>query len=79
MNQSHGSLSHDYEVSTPALDELVSALQSDGDVHGAKLTGAGFGGACVALVRAGETAAVAARLMASGSRRRSGVSVLLAE
>jgi galactokinase len=51
MNASHRSLSEDYEVSTPALDRLVGLLQSDRDVHGAKLTGAGFGGAAVALCR----------------------------
>jgi galactokinase len=59
MNDSHTSLRDDYEVSVPALDLLVSLLQSEGSVHGAKLTGAGFGGACVALCRQGTTQAVA--------------------
>lgn len=53
MNDSHASLRDDYEVSIPALDTLVGALQAQPDVLGARLTGAGFGGACVALARAG--------------------------
>lgn len=49
MNESHLSLKNDYEVSIPALDFMVSLLQQNNDVFGAKLTGASFGGACVAL------------------------------
>ena len=49
MNASHLSLMQDYEVSIPELDLLVSLLQQNDEVFGAKLTGAGFGGACVAL------------------------------
>ena len=52
MNASHASLRDDYEVSTPELDVLVGLLQAHPGVHGARLTGAGFGGACVALCRA---------------------------
>jgi galactokinase len=58
MNDSHASLRDDYEVSVPPLDALVELLQQHPDVHGARLTGAGFGGACVALCRAGEAARV---------------------
>jgi galactokinase len=50
MNQSHASLRDDFEVSIPALDRLVSILQAHPGVYGARLTGAGFGGACVALL-----------------------------
>ena len=53
MNASHASLRDDYEVSTAGLDLLVSLLQQQPGVFGARLTGAGFGGACVALCRAG--------------------------
>jgi galactokinase len=53
MNASHASLRDDYEVSTAELDRLVALLQSHPRVFGARLTGAGFGGACVALCRAG--------------------------
>jgi galactokinase len=60
MNASHASLRDDYEVSVPALDRLVVLLQAQPGVHGARLTGAGFGGACVALCAAAEAADVAA-------------------
>jgi galactokinase len=53
MTDSHRSLRDDYEVSIPALDDLVDALVAEPGVYGAKLTGAGFGGACVALCREG--------------------------
>jgi galactokinase len=53
MNASHASLSQDYEVSIPQLDLLVDLLQAHEDVYGARLTGAGFGGACVALCKTG--------------------------
>jgi galactokinase len=68
MNDSHASLRDDYEVSVPALDRLVALLQADPDVHGARLTGAGFGGACVALCREGAEASVARRVLAAYSK-----------
>src|SRR3989442_4780609 len=48
MDASHQSCAEDYGVSTPALDRLV-ALARAGGALGARLTGAGFGGAIVAL------------------------------
>jgi galactokinase len=59
MNASHASLRDDYEVSIPELDKLVAALQAAPGVLGARLTGAGFGGACVALCRAGQARSAA--------------------
>lgn len=59
INASHLSLRDDYEVSVPALDQLVEILQNTPDVFGARLTGAGFGGACVALVKTGKGKAIA--------------------
>jgi galactokinase len=59
MNASHRSLRDDYEVSIPALDELVALLQDQSDVYGARLTGAGFGGACVALCKTGTARRIA--------------------
>jgi galactokinase len=64
MNASHASLRDDYEVSTPELDLLVRWLQAEDAVFGARLTGAGFGGACVALCRADAIADVAAGVLA---------------
>ena len=50
MYASHQSLRDDYEVSTPELDAFVeTAIQSS--ALGARLTGAGFGGCALALIR----------------------------
>jgi galactokinase len=49
---SHASLRDDFEVSTPALDELVEATLAAGAVA-ARMTGGGFGGSIVALVERG--------------------------
>jgi galactokinase len=64
MNASHASLRDDFEVSIPALDALVQAMQRQRGVHGARLTGAGFGGACVALVDSTELATARAGTLA---------------
>jgi galactokinase len=64
MNASHASLRHDYEVSVLALDRLVALLQQAPGVHGARLTGAGFGGACVALVKTEAVDTVGAQVLA---------------
>ena len=53
MNQSHASLRDDYEVSIVELDILCELMRETPGVLGARLTGAGFGGACVALCDAG--------------------------
>ncbi|CAM3562143.1 galactokinase [Deinococcus frigens] len=58
MNATHASLRDDYAVSHPLVDDLVALLQAHPDVLGARITGAGFGGAVVALVRDGTAAAV---------------------
>ena len=56
MSASHASLRDDFEVSTPALDELVERLDATPGVYGARLTGAGFGGCVVALAAPGSPA-----------------------
>lgn len=52
MNASHASLRDLYEVSSPELDTMAELLRSQPGCYGARLTGAGFGGCCVALVEA---------------------------
>jgi len=53
MVESHLSLQHDYEVSCAELDFLVdTAIGIDG-VLGARMTGGGFGGCTVNLLRRG--------------------------
>ena len=56
MIESHVSLRDDFEVSTPKLDALVARLTATPGVHGARLTGAGFGGCVVALTERGALA-----------------------
>jgi galactokinase len=52
MTQSHNSLRDDYEVSCRELDQLVSlALQEEDGVLGARMTGGGFGGCTVTLLK----------------------------
>ncbi len=51
MNESHASLRDDYEVSCAELDVLVQAAQSVSGVYGARMTGGGFGGCTVNLMR----------------------------
>ena len=52
MNASHESLRDDYEVSSRELDVLVELAWKQPGVLGARMTGAGFGGCTVNLVRA---------------------------
>lgn len=51
MNESHISLRDDYEVTGIELDTLVSLAWNIDGVIGARMTGAGFGGCTVNLVR----------------------------
>ena len=64
MNASHASLQGDYQVSHPQVDVLVALLQAHPQVYGARMTGAGFGGAVVALVQEGQAAHIAAGVLA---------------
>jgi galactokinase len=54
MNQSHHSLSHDMEVSTPEVDRLAAIAQATAGVYGARMMGGGFGGSVIALVDAAQ-------------------------
>ena len=69
MNASHQSLRDDFEVSLPELDLLVGLLQRKQEVFGARLTGAGFGGACVALVQEGTAQLVAGEVLHNYRRK----------
>ncbi|HEX7086327.1 MAG TPA: galactokinase [Vicinamibacterales bacterium] len=71
FDESHASQRDDYEVSVPEIDLLVALASEEPAVYGARLTGGGFGGSIVALVRDGEAAAVGARI-ASGYDIRTG-------
>ncbi|QKS73162.1 galactokinase [Paenalkalicoccus suaedae] len=51
MNASHISLRDDYEVTGQHLDALVQAAWDQPEVIGSRMTGAGFGGCTVSLVK----------------------------
>ena len=50
MNESHSSLSNDFEVSCQELDLIVELARESKGTVGARMTGAGFGGVTVNLV-----------------------------
>jgi galactokinase len=51
LNEAHASARDDYEISCPELEILVAMAQEVDGVVGARLTGAGWGGCIVAVVR----------------------------
>lgn len=51
MNASHESLRHDYEVSCEEIDILVDLAQAMPGVIGSRITGGGFGGCTVSIVK----------------------------
>jgi galactokinase len=53
MSESHGSLSGGFDCSTPQIDELCRTLSNRAGVHGARMTGGGWGGCVVALTDPG--------------------------
>ncbi len=53
MVEAHASFRDDFGASTPVVDALVDQLVATTGVHGARLTGGGFGGCVVALVEPG--------------------------
>ncbi len=53
MGESHASMRDDFEISVPQLDAVVETAQAAGAV-GSRMTGGGFGGSAIALVRAEE-------------------------
>jgi galactokinase len=72
MARSHSSLRDDYEVSCAELDLMVAlAVELEG-VHGARMTGGGFGGCTINLVDAA-SAERFAREIAGAYRRETGV------
>jgi galactokinase len=51
MRESHRSLREDYEVSSAELDLLVEIAGGITGVYGSRMTGGGFGGCTISLVR----------------------------
>ena len=67
MYASHTSLRDDYEVSCAELDAVVDiaeAIGVKGGVFGCRMTGGGFGGCAVALVKTGAVEAISKKITA---------------
>ena len=67
MYASHTSLRDDYEVSCKELDDVVEIAEDigyKGGVYGCRMTGGGFGGCCVALVKADSVDAITKKIAA---------------
>ena len=67
MYASHASLRDDYEVSCPELDAVVEIAEEigvSGGVYGCRMTGGGFGGCAVALVKAGDVDVITKKITA---------------
>jgi galactokinase len=72
MYASHASLRDDYEVSCAELDAVVEIAQGigpKGGVIGCRMTGGGFGGCTVALVRADAVDSISKHVAAEYERR----------
>lgn len=69
MDASHASLRDDFEVSSDALDAIVDMARAQPGCHGARMTGAGFGGCGVALVEAGASKGFAEAVASEYERR----------
>jgi galactokinase len=75
MYASHDSLRDDYEVSCAELDavvEIAREIGAHGGVLGCRMTGGGFGGCTVALVRASAVESISSRT-AAGYEARTGL------
>jgi galactokinase len=65
MLESHASLRDDYEVSCQELDFLVDAAMKIDGVYGSRMTGGGFGGCTVTLLRPDAAPAFEAQISAA--------------
>jgi galactokinase len=66
---SHQSLRDDYEVSCTELDIMVEIASRQAGVHGARMTGGGFGGCTINLVAAGDAAQFESRVAEEYERK----------
>ena len=64
MRASHASMRDDFDISTPELDVLVEIANRTEGIIGARMTGGGFGGCTVSLVRDPHAASFAAAMSA---------------
>ena len=72
MYASHRSMRDDYEISCPELDALVEiaeAIGIPGGVFGCRMTGGGFGGCAVAMVKTDAVAAISKKIAADYKKK----------
>jgi galactokinase len=75
MYASHSSLRDDYEVSCPELDAVVEIAEDigyKGGIYGCRMTGGGFGGCCVALVKTSAVVSIS-KTIASEYKKKTGI------
>jgi galactokinase len=71
MRQSHSSLRDDYKVSCPELDLMVEIASRLPGVYGARMTGGGFGGCTINLVKREAVPQVTRQIAAEYSQKTS--------
>ena len=76
MAESHQSLRDLFEVSSPELDLMVDLANREPGVHGARMTGGGFGGATINLVDA-KHAAKFAESVGAGYQKKTGLAAVV--
>jgi len=80
MAQSHTSMRDDFEITVPPVDALVAMLQKAiGTQGGARMTGGGFGGACVAVMPSARVADVQAAITAGYRTPEGDVPIIMVE
>lgn len=80
MAQSHRSMRDDFEITVPPVDTLVVMLQKAiGTQGGARMTGGGFGGACVAVMPSARVADVQAAITAGYRTPEGDVPIIMVE
>jgi len=76
MYESHRSLREDYEVTCDELDWMVELARNVQGVYGARMTGGGFGGCTINMVRTGAVGRFQ-REVTAGYRERTGITPAL--
>jgi galactokinase len=79
MYASHAALRDDYEVSCKELDAVVESAENiglKGGVYGCRMTGGGFGGCAVALVKSSDKKAIANKI-AADYKARTGITATI--
>ena len=76
INAGHASLRDDFEVTNDALNQIVEVAQHHPGCYGARMTGAGFGGAAVAIVDQNQVDAFT-QAVKTGYKQKSGLDAQL--